>query len=326
MNNTIKSITFLLATLTYCAVAAPIPADSTTAYDFQPLGKLVDIGGRSLQIDCRGTGSPTVVFEAGLGNSGSMDWSFVHDAVAKTTRACAYSRAGIMWSEPHVAQEVGSSIAEDLHTLLAKAGETGPFVMVGHSIGGPYTMIFTQYFPTDVAGLVFVDASHPDQTMTFEAIQESYHSTPFLGKTVAPAAKIMTNFNQLQTVLSVVLYYAASSEAAVQTEFNAIEQTLAEAGRLRQLANRPIIVLSARAPLSRQEQFFSGITPEENKQNRIKWKLLQTDLAAWSSNSQHVLVPDAGHFIHIDRPDVVIKAVKAVVKSVRTQQPVHFVD
>ena len=132
--------------------------------DFPPQGRLVDVDGSRMQIDCRGSGSPTVVFEAGLDMMGSLSWSAVHDAIAATTRACAYSRRGLMWSAARSGQFSADGIARDLHTLLVNAGERAPFVMVGHSLGGPYVMTFTRLFPQEVAGLVFVDASHPDQT------------------------------------------------------------------------------------------------------------------------------------------------------------------
>ena len=331
--DTLKHAT-VLAIFSMCAVTTQVHAepisglanksDNPLTTEFTPPGKLIDIGGRKMQIDCRGTGSPTVVFESGLGNSGSLDWSFVHDTIAKTTRACAYSRAGIMWSEPHVAQQVGKSVAEDLHALLAHAGEKGPFVLVGHSLGGPYSMIFTKYFTAEVAGLVFVDSSHPDQLMAFDNVVAKYRSLPFLGKTLLPARKILTGFNQLQTVLSIVLSYAPVSEIAAQTEYEALGQTLAEAGSFRRLGRRPIIVLTAQAPLSPQERAFGGETPEQHERERGKFKLLRTDMATWSSNSLHLLVPDAGHFIHIDRPDVVIAAVQSVVNSVRSHQPVKY--
>jgi len=106
-------------------------------------GKLVDIGGRRIQLDCRGTGSPIVIFESGLDINGSLSWSAVHDEIAKTTRACAYSRAGIMWSDPKDGPQNAKTIAEDLHAALAAAGEKPPFVLVGHSLGGPYIMTYT---------------------------------------------------------------------------------------------------------------------------------------------------------------------------------------
>ena len=140
------------------------------ASNFPVQGKLVDIGGRRLQLDCRGAGTPTVVFESGLDMSGSESWSTVHDSIARTTRACAYSRAGIMWSDANSGAQTGKQVAQDLHSALAKAGERAPFVMVGHSLGGPYIMIYTKYFGSDVAGLVFVDPSHPDQVTRFHSL------------------------------------------------------------------------------------------------------------------------------------------------------------
>lgn len=140
------------------------------AQEFPPHGKMVDIGGRRIQLDCRGTGSPVVVFESGLDMNGSLSWSKVQDSIAETTRACSYSRAGIMWSDPRVGPQNGKTIAEDLHTVLALAGERPPYVLVGHSFGGPYIMTFAKYFGMDVAGMVFVDASHPDQVQRFKEL------------------------------------------------------------------------------------------------------------------------------------------------------------
>src|ERR1700742_971314 len=117
--------------------------------EFPVQGRLLDIGGRRMQIDCRGTGTPTVVFEAGLDTIGSLSWSAVQDAIASTTRACAYSRAGVMWSDPRTQKFDADGEARDLHALLAAAGEHAPYVLVGHSLGGPYIMNFTRLFPQD---------------------------------------------------------------------------------------------------------------------------------------------------------------------------------
>jgi pimeloyl-ACP methyl ester carboxylesterase len=136
---------------------------AAAARSYPPPGRLVDVGGRRLQFDCRGAGSPVVVFEAGLDTLGSLSWARVQDEVAKTTRACAYSRAGIMWSDPASGPFDVRREADDLHKALAAAGEKPPFVMVGHSLGGPYVLTYTGQYGADVAGLVFVDASHPDQ-------------------------------------------------------------------------------------------------------------------------------------------------------------------
>src|SRR5438874_12579387 len=99
--------------------------------EFPPPGKLVEVTGRRMQLDCRGIGAPVVVFEAGLDINGALSWSPIHDTVAQTTRACAYSRAGIMWSDPREGASDGVTIARDLHALLVNAGEKSPFVLVG---------------------------------------------------------------------------------------------------------------------------------------------------------------------------------------------------
>src|SRR5260370_333049 len=91
--------------------------------EFPARGRLVDIGERRIQIDCRGTGSPIVVFESGLGIDGSMSWVTVHDEVAKFTRACSYSRAGIIWSDDKAGPHDGAGVARDLHATLEAAGE-----------------------------------------------------------------------------------------------------------------------------------------------------------------------------------------------------------
>jgi hypothetical protein len=109
------AITSLLLLATIVGVVYEMTSRSRAAREFPPQGKLVDIGGRRMQLDCRGSGSPTVVFESGLDINGSLSWSAVHDEIAKTTRACAYSRAGIMWSDAKDGPQNAKTIAEDLH-------------------------------------------------------------------------------------------------------------------------------------------------------------------------------------------------------------------
>jgi pimeloyl-ACP methyl ester carboxylesterase len=140
------------------------------ARDFPQTGRMIDIGGRSIHLDCRGTGSPTVVFESGLDTYGSTSWAKVQDSVATTTRACAYDRAGIMWSDPSDAPQNPDAIAADLHGALTAAGLSAPFVLVGHSLGGPYAMAYTKKYGKEVAGLVFVDAAHSDQVPRLNAV------------------------------------------------------------------------------------------------------------------------------------------------------------
>lgn len=318
----------LIMLVTITGVIYEISGRRQAAKAYPPPGKLVDIGGRRIQLDCRGTGSPAVVFESGLDMSGSLSWAMVHDEVAKLTRACAYSRAGIMWSDATDAHQNGKSIAEDIHKTLGKAGEQGPFVLVGHSLGGPYIMTYTKYFGKDVAGLVFVDASHPDQMLL------SNGEKPIALKLTEFKNRLSAAFNWVGVVRAATAYdkgelnrpawvnqavnaYRSTSLGSMLKEKDASEETLAEAGTFRQLRDRPVFVLTAMARFTDQTRAEWKMTTEQAKKSKETWILMQDDIATWSSHSQHQLIPDANHYIQFDRPDIVIAAVRSVVEKVR---------
>ena len=297
------------------------------ARDFPPPGKLVDIGGRRIQIDCRGSGSPVVVLEAGLDMYGSLSWATVHDSLARTTRVCAYSRAGVMWSDPHDGPHTGHAVAEDLHATLAAAGEKPPFVLVGHSVGGPYVMTYTKLYGADVAGLVLVDASHPDQVRRFSAVTPTNVAESVRPLKIADAltwsgvprfvaGKAEAPPGEPDAAVRAINAYASTSLHAMLLEADAIDSTFAEAGTFRQLGDRPLFVLTAMKPLAPATVKQMKMTPAQGKQWLEMWKEMQDEEASWSSRSQHRLVADASHYIQLERPDLVIAAVRSVVDSV----------
>jgi pimeloyl-ACP methyl ester carboxylesterase len=323
------AIVSLILLVTIVGVVYEMMGRSRAAREFPPQGQLVDIGGRRMQLDCRGIGSPTVIFESGLDINGSLSWSAVHDEIAKTTRACAYSRAGIMWSDPKDGPQNAKTVAEDLHATLVKAGEKPPFVLVGHSLGGPYIMTYTKYFGADVAGLVFVDASHPDQVQRFNAVTSYTPANMIMlikagvafawagAVRIAPMATKGVPHQPPQAVQAMAAY-ASTSLGSMLKEFESMDQTFAEEGTFRQLGNRPLYVLTAMTPLPKEALATLKLTPEQGVQYKEVWKQMHDEEALWSSKSQHQLVPDAGHYIQFDRPDIVIEAIRSVVKSVRT--------
>lgn len=325
------TIISLLLLATVVGVVYEMMGRSRAAREFPPQGKLVDIGGRHIQLDCRGIGSPIVVFESGLDINGSLSWSAVHDEIAKTTRACAYSRAGIMWSDPKDGQQNAKAIAEDLHATMAAAGEKPPFVLVGHSLGGPYIMTYTKHFGADVSGLVFVDASHPDQVQRFKAVT-SYTPSGMIMLIKAGAALAWTGAVRLVPMSSrgvphqppmavrAMAAYAPTSLGPLLEEIESVDQTLAEAGTLRQLGDRPVYVLTSTAPLPQEALAALKLTPEQGIRYKEIWKQMHDEEASWSSASRHQLVPDAGHYIQFDRPDIVVGAVQRVVDDLRARR------
>ena len=129
---------------------------------YPPPGEMVDMGGYRLHLHSMGTGGPTVILEAGLGNIG-LDWGLVQPEIAKFTRVVSYDRAGSGWSEKGRGPRTSARIVRELHALLEKANIPGPYIMVGHSFGGATVQLFAATFPDEVAGLVLVDSCHEAQ-------------------------------------------------------------------------------------------------------------------------------------------------------------------
>lgn len=297
------------------------------ARDFPPPGKLVNIGGRRIQLDCRGTGTPTVVFESGLDMNGSLSWYSVHDSIARTTRACAYSRAGVMWSDPTPVAQTGKDVAFDLHAVLERGGERAPYVIVAHSLGGPYAMIYTKYFGADVAGLVFVDASHPDQvtrnrsltSWTLADAMKSARMASHLARLglIRKATAADSAPPQPAYTVRAAAAYTSTSLPAMLKEVDSFGATLAEAGTFRTLGNRPLFVLTATKPMPAADRVSMKMTPVQAAQYEANWVQMQNEEASWSTRSQHQLVPESGHYIQFEQPNIVIAAVRAVIDSVR---------
>lgn len=165
----------LLAVASVLALAIDIARDPAIwfarrglALPYDARGRLVDVGGRRLYLDCRGAPhGPTLVLEAGMGSGAEMS-NVVIDPLAGTTRTCAYDRAGLGRSDPPPGQRTIASVADDLATLLDRAGITGPIVIVGHSFGVDVARVFATRHRDRVAGLVFLDGFVPDLYATYE--------------------------------------------------------------------------------------------------------------------------------------------------------------
>ena len=248
---------------------------------YMPQGEQYDIGGRSMYLDCRGGGTPTVVLEAGSG-ADSATWSAVHDELAATTRTCAYDRAGRARSDGRDVHTLRDAVG-DLRRLLETAGEPPPFVVVGHSLGGSYARMFGATHPNETAGLVFVDSFEPD-------IQDA-RIHPLLGD-LQPEYE--ASLDGLRAHVSRVdgLDWAAS-EAQLQAAT---------------LDGIPLEVLTA----ARHEPRL-----DEPTNARIANAWIEGFRALRPSSLEYTVVWGVGHNIQFDRPSIVIERVRALVEAVR---------
>ena len=158
----------LVGVLSALAVAGAIyqaVATELAERAYPPPGEMIDVGGYSLHINCVGQGTPTVVLDSGLGDF-SAQWVRVQREVSGTTRVCAYDRAGMGWSEMGPEPRDAGQITSELHTLLDRAGIEGPYVLVGHSLGGLSMLTYANRYPDEVAGVALVESSHPEHLAT----------------------------------------------------------------------------------------------------------------------------------------------------------------
>jgi pimeloyl-ACP methyl ester carboxylesterase len=235
-----------------------------------------------------------------------------------------------MWSDPAKGARDGIAIANDLHLALQGAKEYGPYVMVGASLGGPLIMIFTHYYGSEVAGIVFVDAAHPEQLRRLaQATGKEDETIPVVFRVIAnlswtglprlilPAPVLPELPAQLVKAISA---YQAPSLSAAFAEAAAMPAIFREAGTFRALGDRPLAVLSRGKPwsaYSADQQARSGVTQEQYEREETAWAAMQEEETHWSSHSTHRTLRDSSHVIQLERPDSVIEAIRQVVDEVR---------
>lgn len=252
-------------------------------------GRLVDIGGgRSLYLNCEGSGSPTVILEAGFGGT-TNNWSAVQPELARTTRACAYDRAGLGNSLPIPGVHDAADEIADLRELLAHARIAPPYVLVGHSYGGLLARLYARAHPDDTAGIVLVDSMGRDQDRRLLRIWRE-----------APAAVRRTMPKPTaDPVQDGVDLRAGEALDAIGRGLPAVPLAVVTAG-----------VADGRLPAEVRAKVAAA------------WTAMQDELAAMSHDHLHVVATRSDHFVQSfagGQPGVVIKAVRAVADAARTQ-------
>jgi pimeloyl-ACP methyl ester carboxylesterase len=292
-----------------------------------PVGRLVDIGGRRLNIYCSGEGRPAVILDTGNGEPGYA-WSYIRPEIAKYTRACWFDRAGEGWSDPGPFPRTSAATAKDLHDLLAHAGVTPPFVLVGHSLGGLDARVYNGLFPSEVAGMVLVDAAHEDEPKRAPAFMLGRTLPRYLWRplhVIGQAAwrtgliRLFTSRTPLpddpaartrdQTLDGLRRQPKAIATAMNATAPESYEQAHAAGG----LGDRPLIVLTRGkvTPPGPTEMDRQGAAYEQLWMHEI-----QPQLARLSTRGRQVIVTTSGHRIPDEAPEAVLKAVREVVNAV----------
>jgi pimeloyl-ACP methyl ester carboxylesterase len=287
-------------------------AEAADAKTYPPPGQLVDVGGYRLHINCTGTGSPTVVIDVGLGDWSTI-WDNVQPEVAKTTRVCTYDRAGSGWSDPGPLPRDAATFAKELHILLQNAQVPGPYVIVGHSLGGLTARVFAHEYASEVAGVVLIESMSPKQFTQQPVGSQSpsyYKTSPFSFQSVLARFGIV---RLLVKPLGLIPNLSANAQdaylarmvrpsylQAMTDDAQGMPASGVEAAAVTSFGDTPLIVLTARL-----NNDVSG------------WQGMQTELLQLSTNSQQLFAEKSGHNIETEQPDAAVAAIDQMVKQLR---------
>jgi pimeloyl-ACP methyl ester carboxylesterase len=280
-------------------------AEAADAKAYPPPGQLVDVGGYRLHINCTGSGSPTVVIVAGAGDWSTTWGGTVQPEVAKTTRVCTYDRPGLGWSEASPLSSDAAQFAKELHTLLQNANVPGPYVMVGHSLGGFVVRIFAHDYASEVAGVVLIDSMNPKQVTQSlsSSIAQQYSLQALLAR--FGIARLLVKLPSIAPSRPAgeeayyPLYIRPGSLQASAKEYRGLPASAEEAAAVKTFGDLPLIVLTAKL------------------NDNPGWPEWQTELLQLSSNSQHLFAENSGHNVQVDEPDAAVAAILKMVELVR---------
>ncbi len=259
---------------------------------------LVDVGGYRLAITCMGTGSPTVVLDAGMGDASEV-WHQVQKAVSQFTQVCSYDRAGQGQSDPGPKPRTSQTITSELHSLLTHAHIPGPYVLVGHSFGGFNVRLFASRYPDEVVGLVLVDSAHPDLDLV----------------ALLPAEFPEEN----QGVRQVRLTLKQETQQTDNPEGIDPAASAAQVRSITSLGTLPLVVLthSSERWIDMLVTAFPGFPRELAVRLEHAWQEQQHQLLPLSSQSRQMVAQQSGHYIHLEEPELVVNAIRSVVELVR---------
>lgn len=298
---------------------------------YPPRGKLVDIGGLHLHINCKGAGSPAVIMEAGP-NDSSIVWQLVQPEIARVTRVCSYDRAGFGWSDAPNEPRTSANVAGELDRLLTKAAVPGPYVLVAFEYGALNIRMFTARHPKQVMGMVLVDAVHPDMHHRDPlrrpiGAQRNFHrflyeaviwSVPLGVPRILGWCRKTYTFPNQPKEWTLLAPEAAAQYCRLQAWRTEAAQARDEDGsgpsKTGPFGDMPLVLLSHDPQFSEFRFFFS---PANAAKAEDTWTEMQEELRGLSSRSKRIIAKGSYRYVQIYRPELVVAAVQELVDNAR---------
>jgi pimeloyl-ACP methyl ester carboxylesterase len=295
---------------------------------FLPPGKVIQIDGKNWHYQIMGEGHPTVIVDSGTGGT-HLDWQLVQPEVAKFTTILTYDRAGYGWSDLSSEPRTAEQVVGELRQLLREVEIESPYVLVGMSLSGLFSRLFAYHYPEEVAGMVLVDVAHekmyedtPVEWVELNKRLEGLltHVVPVMGRigllrllvtfdSLPMAAGLFQKFPPSIRPLAKALFSQTQFGRTFAQESAAVSVSMNQVKQIRQakaFPDIPLIVLSAGKP-------DFDITQDVLQ----KLQELHADLAHESPQGVHIVAPESGHAIQLDKPELVIDAIRQVVEKVR---------
>jgi pimeloyl-ACP methyl ester carboxylesterase len=276
---------------------------------------MIDVGGFHMHLYCTGEGPLTVVLDSGLSDTW-LHWNKVQPEVAQFTRVCSYDRAGLGWSEPSPRPRTSRVIAEEMHALLQKAQVPPPYVLVGHSMGGLNVRAYANLYPSEVRGMVLVDASHPEQYHRLPSGPNPWKQSILWQKRLMPFGlpRLLGWCGQgMEEAQPAFRAYdcTVQQKRGWLAEEDSVPESQRQVATTGSLGEMPLIVLSHDPTAGQTGLSQSDI--ESRQRFEVPWAQMQEELARLSSRGVRRIAQGSGHQVHRERPDVVITAIREVV-------------
>jgi pimeloyl-ACP methyl ester carboxylesterase len=331
-------------------IAIACRAQDAIAPPFPAAGRLIDLGGWRLHLNCTGQASPsrpTVILEAGAGDF-SVDWSLVQPLVASFARVCSYDRAGAGWSDLGPRPRTMRQQVWELHALLEKAGEKPPFVLVGHSYGGWLVRLGAEAYPADVSGVVLIESGAEDPLRVIDG--KVTHASKLAKGQPVPAVKTSDPLRESDIPPHIISLIQSSIRGTLGRLNNPPRDKLpAEARRMREWSLSQIKHAASNDNPFEADELVAMLAERKKKQNVlgdlplivVSRGLLdeegteavqreeahrkdQAALVTLSSRGKQVVAAKSGHHVPLDEPNVVVSAIREIVQTAsrrRNQAP-----
>ena len=330
----------ILQPLFYCSLTKAQTSFVDTN-NHKPLGKLIDIGGYKLHLNCSGKGNLTVILISGASNF-SFDWTLVQDKLSKSIKVCSYDRPGLAWSDPGPMPRSIKQDVYELHELLSEAKIKPPLILVGHSLGGIIARLYARQYPIDIAAIVLVDATSENAILNVNGKIERVRLLASTGKKIPPIKKNIDTLTKIPKMKEVEELWTMFGKPSISFPFDKLPSDIqkmrlwAQSLPKYQIADADDYMAEEFATMYIDSQsykigdkplviLYSSKNEYPTEMGDLRDSLMndkihnQYAFLSISTNNKIISTANSGHEIFLTEPALVVNAIKQVIISKKTK-------